>query len=326
MATRYDEAMATPRPAPRKPIPTYNREDPAHLTVDPRWLMKVFGLTILAAFVCAYLAMCFLFWQGSWQLVLHPTHNAQATTGLPTEIVHFGPNASGQPQLTGEFYRAGRDSGTQATVLYLRPGDGQLDSHDAPLMTMLHDLGLNVFVFDYRGYGRSAQKPHPTEEHLQQDAASAWQYLTGLRAVSPDHVVVYGAGVGASVATQLAAAHPNAATLVLRNAAADVTGAVRREPRSRVFPIALLFHDSFKLDGLNQLSTPKLLLDIGPNDLGPEDRARQAIYRAAHDPKTTVELPNDDPAQESKAVHRFLDERAGLLPPAVLMPQLPAPK
>ncbi len=319
--------MATPRPLSRNSKPTYNRQDPAHLVVDPKWLVKVFSLTTLAAFVCAYLAMCFLFWQGSWQLVLHPGRNPSVKTGLPTKDVRFGPDQGGRPQLTGEFYAtAGTGKDAAPTVLYLRPGDGQLDAHDAPLLQMLHDLGMNVLAFDYRGCGRSGQTPHPSEQRMQQDAESAWAYLTGLQGTPAHRIVIYGAGVGASLANRLAIEHPEAAALVLRNAAADVTGTVRREPRSRVFPIALLFHDRFKLDGLSTLAMPKLLIDAGPNDLGPEDRVRQDLYRSAGLPKMTVELPTGDPAGEQKALNRFLDDRTGLLPAAVLLPQLPSAK
>lgn len=224
------ETMATPRKTtPRRPAAavTYNRTDPKHVLVDPIWLGKVFGYTVLAALVCAYLLMCALFRVGSWQWVLHPTHNLSSGTGLPkSELVHFGPDPSGAPQITGEWIQAGPTSG--ATVIYLRPGDGQLDFADAPTIRMLRDKGLNVLAFDYRGYGRSAGKPHPNEERMQQDAEAAYTYLIGTRYVSPDRVVVYGAGVGASIATKLAAAHPNAAGLLLRNATADVLGTMRR--------------------------------------------------------------------------------------------------
>lgn len=316
--------MATPRKAPQRPsstrrtaaAPTYNRSDPDHVLVDPRWLGKVFGITIAVAFVCAYLCMCALFRIGSWQWVLHPTHNASSGTGLPGELVHFGPDASGTPQLTGEWI-PGQPS-SQATVVYLRPGDGQLDFADAPLLTQLHNDGLNVLAFDYRGYGRSATKPHPTEERMQQDAEAAWTYATGLRGIPADHILIYGAGVGATLATDLAAAHPQVASLVLRNATADVLGTIRREKRARMFPVALLLKDRFDLHALQHVTTPKLLWDIGSQPNDPETAARIAAYRAAADPKMTVTLPERDPAQEAASLKRFLDERSGFLPPTAL--------
>ncbi|WP_419806862.1 alpha/beta hydrolase [Terriglobus sp.] len=311
--------MATPRKAqPRRPAATvtYNHSDPSHVLVDPRWLGKILGYTVLVAFFCAYLLMCALFRVGSWQWVLHPTHNASPGTGLPGELVHFAPDASGTPQITGEWIPA--KAATGGTVLYLRPGDGQLNFADAPLLTQLHNDGLNVLAFDYRGYGRSAAKPHPTEERMQQDAEAAWAYATGLRGIPANQILLYGAGVGSTLATNLAATHPQAAALVLRNATADVLGTIRREKRARMFPVALLLKDRFDLHALQQVTTPKLLWDIGSQPNDPEQAARIAAYRVAADPKMTVTLPNPNPAEEAASLRRFLDDRAGLLPPSSL--------
>lgn len=325
----------TPRKKPARTQVTYNRTDPNHQVVDPRWLGKVLALTIGAAFVCSYLAMCLLYGMGSWELVLHPTHKAGGT-GLSSEAVRFGPAVEGKPGLVGEFVPAAAQSGASAlqeytTVLYLRTGDGQLDFADAPLITSLHELGMNVLAFDYRGYGRSGPRPHPSEKTMNEDADSAWAYLRGTRGVSAQHLVIYGAGVGGSVAAELAKKHPEAAALIVRNVNADVLGTVLREPRSRFFPVRLLFHDRFPVGALDEVKLPKLLLDVGPEDDaakggGPEERARVAAYRAAADPKMVVTLPGEDPAKERESMKRFLDDRATLLPAPVLTQQLPPSK
>lgn len=322
---RDRHTMVTMAPA-RKQAPrsaqataaTYNRSDPNHLLVDPRWLMKIFGYTVLAAFLCAYLLMCVLFRLGSWQRVLHPTQTGKAGTSLAGEVVHFAPDGSGTPQLTGEWIPA--DTSDRATVIYLRPGDGQLDFADAPLLRMLHQDGFNVLAFDYRGYGRSAKKPHPSEARMQQDAETAWSYVTGLRRVPGNQVLLYGAGVGATLATNLAQAHPEAAGLVLRNATADVLGTLRSQKRARMFPVGLLLADRFDLHALATVKTPKLLWQIASPSNTPEADARTAAYRSAADPKMIVTLPNDDPAAESASLRRFLDEQSGLLPPVPIQP------
>lgn len=330
--------MPAQRPNKAKPRTrvTYNREDPDHQVVDPRWLGKMMLLAVVAAFVCAYLAMCLLFSLGSWQLVLHPTRQAAYGTGLPGDAVRFGPSVDGKPALVGEFIPAAIQGERSAlreytTVLYLRGGGGQLDFADVPLIASLHDLGLNVFAFDYRGFGRSVPRPHPSDRSMNEDAESAWAYLRGVRGVSAPHLVLYGAGVGGSVAATLAAQHPEAAALIVRNADANVLGTVLKDRRSRFFPVRLLFHDRFPLDDLATVKTPKLLLDIGPADAdapggGPAERARVAAYGMAADPKITVTLPNPDPAKEREALARFLDGSATLLPPPVLAPRLPLAK
>ena len=82
----------------------------------------------------------------------------------------------------------------------------------------------------------------------------------------------------------------------------DVLARVRRDPRSRLFPLGLVFHDRFALDALASLRQPKLLYSIGTLDAN-----RREIYRKAADPKLTVEVPTHDAAQEGNALSRFLD-------------------
>jgi uncharacterized protein len=151
--------------------------------VDPRWLLKALGLILLLALVCGYLTLCVLFYQGQWQLVLHPSRSTAAPAaiaGTPIAPVRFGLDESAMPQLTGWWIPApplpsqGRlSSGT--TVLYLPGGEGSLADSDAPAtLAALHTADLSIFAFDYRGYGQSALL-HPNQRRMQQDAASAWQ-------------------------------------------------------------------------------------------------------------------------------------------------------
>ncbi|HSY35508.1 MAG TPA: hypothetical protein VK814_07140, partial [Acidobacteriaceae bacterium] len=72
--------------------------------VSPIWLIKAIALTIVAALLCGYLTLCLLFYQGQWQLVLHPTRtsaNPASIAGIPYEFIRFGPDESATPQLTG---------------------------------------------------------------------------------------------------------------------------------------------------------------------------------------------------------------------------------
>ena len=51
-------------------------------------------------------------------------------------------------------------------------------------------LNVSVFVFDYRGYGRSAGKPN--EPGVYQDARAAYRWLTTDKGIAPDDVVFFG--------------------------------------------------------------------------------------------------------------------------------------
>ena len=111
---------------------------------------------------------------------------------------------------------AGRSSAN--TVLVMHDGTGSL-SDTVPHLQALHSLGMNVFAFDYRGFGQSAEV-HPSEARTHEDAEAAWRYLTDTRHLPPTTIVLDGVGLGATIAVEIARRHPQAPALVLEAAAA----------------------------------------------------------------------------------------------------------
>ena len=65
-----------------------------------------------------------------------------------------------------------------------------------------HAMGLSVFAFDYRGYGKSDGVPN--EAGLYEDARAAWKLLTGTLGIAPQRIIIAGRSLGCSVAAQLA--------------------------------------------------------------------------------------------------------------------------
>jgi pimeloyl-ACP methyl ester carboxylesterase len=248
-------------------------------TIDPVWLAKALGGALIVAFVCGYLALCFLFYHGQWQIVLHPARTSAAPSsieGAAFEVVRFAPGSDATPQLTGWWIRSAPEGRYhEDAVLFLPAGDGSL-ADSIPRLALLHTLGINVFAFDYRGYGQSA-KGHPSQQKMTEDAEDAWRYLTQSRGIPPRRIVLYGTGVGASLATYLAASHDDVPALILDSPYADLLDTVRRDPRSRFLPAGLLFREKFPLaKPLETLRTPKLLISAG---------AIPAAFRGAAEPK-----------------------------------------
>ena len=291
-----------PRPTPKSSKRTQPTNIPPEV-VSPLWLVKAIAITIVAALFCGYLTFCLLFYQGQWQLVLHPTRSSTAPAsiaGAPYELIHFGPDESATPQLTGWWIPASSGARyAQTTILFLPSGDGSL-TDSIPSLASLHHLGLNVFAFDYRGYGQSAAT-RPNQQNISHDTDSAWQYLTNSRAISPQQIIPYGTGIGASLATQLAADHYTIPAIILDAPHADLLEAVQHDPRSRLIPVRLLFHENFPLTApLSTLKTPKLLLS----------RTAQPgqSFDTAASPKLTVELPTPSDSLYTQSLTRFLDQ------------------
>lgn len=288
--------------------------------VDPVWLVKALTLTIVAAIVCAWLAVCLLFYQGEWQLVLHPTHTIDrtpASASLPFQSIKFDAVETGQPRLTGWFLPADANARYAAdTILYLHDGSQSL-SATVPALARLHQAGLNAFAIDYRGFGQSDASAHPTEARMAEDSAAALDYLTSIRHISARTIIPYGSGLGASLAANLAQAHPEIPAVILDNPDPDPTATAVASHPSRLIPIRLLFSEHFEIAApLATLSTPKLLIAGSPDPTpNPKLAAIQTLYQHAASPSVKVTLvPAHYDADYQAAIYRFLDQY--LPPPA----------
>jgi pimeloyl-ACP methyl ester carboxylesterase len=88
-----------------------------------------------------------------------------------------------------------------ATVLFCHGNAGNIwDRID--VIWKLHEMGLNVCVFDYRGYGKSTGRP--SEQGTYRDAEAVWTHLVVERGLTADQIVVWGESLGGAVAAWVA--------------------------------------------------------------------------------------------------------------------------
>jgi uncharacterized protein len=218
-------------------------------TVSGRWLLTAVGAALLGAAVCAWGALCLLFWQGSWQLLYHPTSavtRTPASVGLAFDAVRFATSEAGTPRLKGWWIPAAGARYERHTVLFLHGENGNLgDTVDE--LAVLHELGLNVLAFDYRGYGQS-EFQRPSEQRWREDAESAVAYLTGTRHVAADTIVLDGKELGANLALEIAAAHPELAGVVVEEPIDAPLQAIFGDSRVRMVPAHALVRDRWDED------------------------------------------------------------------------------
>ncbi len=91
--------------------------------------------------------------------------------------------------------------GARQTLLILHGNAGNI-GHRVPWLELLHPLGVDILLLDYRGYGRSGGSPH--EQGLYLDAAAAYRWWEAQRAPT-DQLVLVGESLGGAVAVDLAA-------------------------------------------------------------------------------------------------------------------------
>ncbi|HEX4758569.1 MAG TPA: alpha/beta hydrolase [Terracidiphilus sp.] len=238
-------------------------------TVSARWLLTALAIVIPAAGFCCWAVFCVLFWQGSWQLLYHPSPTVVHTpsnihiTYLP---VGFATTDAGTPQLQGWWISAGPSA--RYTALYLHGSNGNLgDTLDD--LGSLHSANVNVLAFDYRGYGQS-QFERPSESRWRQDAEWALQYLATTRHIDPHSTLIVGSDLGANLALEVAAAHPELAGVVLKSPLDAPVSAIFNDSRAQLVPAHLLVRDRYNM------SSPAAALRIPSLWLMPNSAADQA--------------------------------------------------
>ena len=199
-----------------------------------------------------------------------------ASVGLPFRDVTFA--AAEGVELHG-WLIAGR---TPTTLLYSHGNAGNIGDRVRIARLLVEQLGVGVFMYDYRGYGRS--QGTPSEAGLVSDAMGARAALLR-EGVAAERVVYFGRSLGAAVTVDLARAHPPRG-VVLESPFASV-----RAMGNTVLPGAgYLFRtrwDSLaKIDGLR---APLLVIHGDSDEVVPFAQGR-ALFDAAPEPKTFVTL------------------------------------
>lgn len=190
--------------------------------------------------------------------------------GLEYEEVFL--RAADATQLHGWF--VGRPH-PRATVLLLHGNGGNI-SHRVQKMRIFHDLGLEVLVFDYRGYGRS--KGAPSEKGLYADARAAYDHLVVERGAAPAKIILYGESLGSAVAVELAT-EKEVGGIILEGAFTCVADMARR-----VFPYlpTLFLRYRFNtLEKVRRVKVPLLVIHSRNDEVVPFSMGRR-IFDAAH--------------------------------------------
>ncbi len=272
------------------------------------------SIAVAAAGVCAWATLCLLFWQGSWQLLYHPTAavtRTPASAGVAFDLVGFDTTEAGEPRLKGWWIAGGPGAGelgSRYTAIYLHGADGNLgDTINA--LIQLHGAGLNVFAFDYRGYGNSKFE-RPGEAHWREDAESAIDYLINTRHIPAGSLVLFGHDLGANLALEIAAQHPEFAGLVMDEPLAAPNDAIFRDPRAKLVPAHFLVRDRWDSNApATSLRIPSLWIYRTSTNVQAQKESQEAYQLvAARKDQIWLTESNETTKDYDAALTRWLDD------------------
>ena len=123
--------------------------------------------------------------------------------GHPFEDVAF--TASDGVRLHGWFFPAAKNSERSSQVLLLLHGNKGNISHRLDFYRAWLETGVNVFAFDYRGFGQSQGRASEAGTYLDAQAAHQWLRQKGF---APAQILALGKSLGGGIASELALREP----------------------------------------------------------------------------------------------------------------------
>jgi fermentation-respiration switch protein FrsA (DUF1100 family) len=173
---------------------------------------------------------------------------------------------------------------SELTVLFCHGNGGNM-MHCLDSINILYNLGLNCFIFDYRGYGNSDGKAG--EEGTYLDARAAYKWLTEEKKIPPNDIIVFGRSLGGSIAAQLASKVKMGA-LIIESAFTSYVDIGRKF--YPYMPVRWFARFSYRtIDYVKNVHCPVMIIHSRNDETIPFEFGLE-LYEAANEPKEFVEI------------------------------------
>ena len=240
-------------------------------------LIQIFGVLLIT-----YLAFAALLYVMQPKLLYSPERDVSSTPaelGLGFENVVFK-SADGL-DLSGWYIPA---KSSKLTLLFCHGNGGNI-GHRLDSINIFHNLELNCFIFDYRGYGDSHGKP--SEEGTYMDAMAAYKWLTEEKKIPAEDIIIFGRSLGGSIAAQLASKVEAAALVVESVFTSYVDIGKEYYP---YMPVRWFARFGYRtIDYIKEVHCPVMLIYSGNDEIVPFKFGLK-LYEAANEPKEFIEI------------------------------------
>jgi fermentation-respiration switch protein FrsA (DUF1100 family) len=167
-----------------------------------------------------------------------------------------------------------------ATVMYCHGNAGCIVDR-VEIFALLRRLKVNVFAFDYRGFGKSEGSPSP--DGIFMDVRAAIDHVTGDLGVPPSRLILFGHSMGGAVAIDGAVNRPDIAGLVVQSTFTDINDMARHFYPG--IPMHLIARNEIRsIEKVPDLRMPKLFIH-GTEDVTIPFHMGERLYAAAAGPK-----------------------------------------
>lgn len=170
----------------------------------------------------------------------------------------------------------------KATLLFFHGNAGNI-SHRLDSINIFHQLGLSVFIIDYRGYGKSTGKT--TEQGTYIDAETAWHFLRKEKQLASEDIIIFGRSLGGAIASWLAEKQSPAALIIESTFTSIADMGKRYYP---YLPTSLLARIKYpSIDRIANIESHTLVIHSPDDRLIPYEHGKTLFMEAQKETTTT---------------------------------------
>lgn len=205
---------------------------------------------------------------------------------------------------------------SQGALLYSHGNAGNLSHRGEGLRRWRDLMQLAVLIFDYPGYGHSSGVP--TEAGCYAAADAAYDWMTGVRKVPGERLLLYGGSLGGAVATDLAVRRPHRGLVLVSTFTSVADMAKLHFPW---LPARWLLRNRF--DNLAKIAACRrpVFMAHGTADTVVPYGQGERLFAAAHEPKQFFPMPGYDhnhtpPSDFYRSLREFFARSEAASPPS----------
>jgi hypothetical protein len=172
------------------------------------------------------------------------------------------------------------------TLLWFHGNAGNI-SHRLENIKMLYDrVPVNIFIFDYRQYGKSEGKVSEHGTYI--DARAALKYLQSRKDINHERIIIFGRSVGSGVAVDLAV-KGKCCALILETPFTSMKDLAKS--LYPFLPIGYILQTKYdSISKIRDIKVPTLIMHGDKDELVPIEQGRK-LYEAANEPKEFYTIP-----------------------------------
>lgn len=248
--------------------------------------IKSYLITGIMALAGLYLVLLLYFIIAEDSFVFHPNYTTRNVSALDSSFNYKAISIITKDEETIKGFEITCADTNGYWVLFLHGNSGNISDMTHPERAKFYnEHGYNVLIIDYRGFGESTGTP--SENGLYIDAMAAFDYLSVVKGVPNNRIIIHGWSLGSGVASKLAS-EVKCKALILEGAFTSVPAVGER--LYPFIPARLISKNKFDTESrIDKINCGVLFLHAYDDQQIPYDMS-ETLYAKANEPKAFIKL------------------------------------